>query len=1123
MDFRILGPLEADDENGTPIPLSGRQQRIVLGLLLLHPNEVVSVDQLIDALWPEGAPASAVKTVQILVSRVRKALEPREPARAILQTRGTGYVLEVATGELDADRFERLLEQGREALAAGDPQVARTTLEGALGFWRGRPLADFAYEEFAQNEIGRLEDLRLAALEERIDADLALGREGLVPELRALVAENPLRERLLGQLMLALDRSGRRPEALRAYDEFRRALAEELGLEPSPTLRELQSAMLAEAAAQSESEPSTHVPPERRKSRRSTRRTRALFGLGGALLLLAALAVAALTLTRPSAGIVRVEPNTVAGIDPDTNRVVAQIPVGARPASVAYGEGSLWVANLEDDTVSKVDPKEGLVERNIPTDTDPSALAAGGGAVWTIGPDGVVVRIDPVFREATDRIETVDVGALLGTFGMSGGLAATRKAVWAVSGGDRSTPRLFRIDPAAKPAGKRARSVAVTSVSPTAIAFGFGDLWVTDGFENTVSRIEPTGLVDVAIPVGRGANAVAVGEDAVWVVNSLDGTVSRIDPGTGGVRMTIPVGGYPTAVAVGGGAVWVANRDTEAVARIDPKTNRVVETIELGRTPGGIVFADGKLWVTNQAVARQRSVRANGSLRVSATDVFPTDPADWAEPLVNYATCAKLLNYPDRPAPAGTRLVPEVAESLPTRSADGRTYTFTIRDGFAFSPPLEEPVTAQTFKYSIERSLLPKMGPASALVSDIVGQAAYASGKAPHISGVVVEGDKLSITLVKPAPDFPARIAMPFFCAVPLNTPLDPDGVRAVPSAGPYYVAEEVPRERIVLRRNPNYRGSRPRRAREIRFTLGVAPARSLADVLGGRSDFMWEVPDRDADAKLTAKYGPASAAARDGRQRYFINPQPSLGYLALNTSRPLFSNVRLRKAVNYAIDRRALAERGHLRLGGEFPIIPTDQYLPPTMPGASHAPLYPPGGDIRAARRLAPNAHGTAVLYTCTFRFCRQQARVIKSNLKALGLEVDIREFQFDELFERAGRPGEPFDMLTAIWFADYADPADFLNVLLHQEIRPKGNLNHSYFVDKGFARKLDRLADLSGEARYNGYRALSVELARDDAPWVAYATGASRDLFAGRIGCQIFHPVYGMDLGALCIRGRS
>jgi ABC-type oligopeptide transport system substrate-binding subunit len=144
----------------------------------------------------------------------------------------------------------------------------------------------------------------------------------------------------------------------------------------------------------------------------------------------------------------------------------------------------------------------------------------------------------------------------------------------------------------------------------------------------------------------------------------------------------------------------------------------------------------------------------------------------------------------------------------------------------------------------------------------------------------------------------------------------------------------------------------------------------------------------------------------------------------------------------------------------------------------------------------------------------------VIRSNLSSIGLDVDIRAFPIDELFEKAGTKGAPFDILDSHWNADYADPSDFLNVLLDQRIGPRGNLNGSYFTDARLARKLERVDQLSGDARYRAYATLSVELARDAAPWVAYATGTSRDFFSARMGCQIFQPVYGVDLAALCTR---
>jgi DNA-binding SARP family transcriptional activator len=239
VEFRILGPLEVA-RDGEPLVLGAAQQRALLAVLMLHRGEVVSVDRLVDELWGERVPAAAAKTVQVYVSQLRKAL-----GAGVIVTQGHGYRLAAAPGQVDAVRFEELAGEGRRALAGGDAARARERLCAALGLWRGEPLAEFAYEPFAQAEIGRLREARLAAAEDRIDAELALGADGeLVGEIESLVAANPLAERLRGQLMLALYRAGRQADALAAYRQASELLREELGLEPGRALQELQRAIL---------------------------------------------------------------------------------------------------------------------------------------------------------------------------------------------------------------------------------------------------------------------------------------------------------------------------------------------------------------------------------------------------------------------------------------------------------------------------------------------------------------------------------------------------------------------------------------------------------------------------------------------------------------------------------------------------------------------------------------------------------------------------------------------------------------------------------------------------------------------------------------------------------------
>jgi DNA-binding SARP family transcriptional activator len=239
MEFRVLGPLEVWHERGE-VSLGGTKVRALLVVLLLHANEVVPTDRLIDDLWGEDSPERAAAALRVNVSRLRKTL-PQD----VLTTRSPGYVLRVGPDELDLHRFERLVDEGRSLLARGLTADASVRLREALSLWRGPALADFAYESFARAAIARLEEIRLAAFELRIDADLQLGRHHeLVGELEGLVAEQPLRERLQMFLMTALYRSGRQAEALDAYQDARRALVDELGIDPSTALQELERAIL---------------------------------------------------------------------------------------------------------------------------------------------------------------------------------------------------------------------------------------------------------------------------------------------------------------------------------------------------------------------------------------------------------------------------------------------------------------------------------------------------------------------------------------------------------------------------------------------------------------------------------------------------------------------------------------------------------------------------------------------------------------------------------------------------------------------------------------------------------------------------------------------------------------
>ena len=352
MEFRFLGPFDVVDDQRI-VPIVGGKQRALLAILALHANEVVPVGRLIDDLWPDEPPDSALNSIQAYVSRLRKALNGNgtgSGAETIVFRHG-GYMLDVSAEQIDARRFARLVEDGERRIDAGDVTEAAGVLREALGLWRGPALSDFAHERFAQPEIARLEELRLKAVEDRIDADLASGRDAaLVPELEALIAEHPLRERLRRQLMLALYRCGRQGDALTVYRETRATLDAELGVEPTPELRELELAILR----QDEALGPVHRP---RTSPASVRARRWLWVAGVAVV--AAVAILAVAvLRRPDGGspaAVRVVRNSVAVVDAATNQIVDDVVVGDYPGPIAAGNGSVWVGNIGANTMTEID------------------------------------------------------------------------------------------------------------------------------------------------------------------------------------------------------------------------------------------------------------------------------------------------------------------------------------------------------------------------------------------------------------------------------------------------------------------------------------------------------------------------------------------------------------------------------------------------------------------------------------------------------------------------------------------------------------------------------------------------------------------------------------------------
>ena len=577
LQFQLLGPLEAY-RDGVAIDLGPRKQRAVLALLLLNANRVVPTERLIDDLWGDAPPSSARAALQVYVAGLRKALANDG---SVLRTRTPGYVLEVHPSALDVERFAELRAEAR---ASTDDQQRAALLHEALGLWREEPLAELRTEPFSAAAVAQLEELRLGTLEERLDADLAVGRHAmLVPELEALVAEHPYRERLRAQLMLALYQSGRQADALETYQAGRRALRDDLGLEPGTELRDLEAAILRheERLAPRKGVPEPSHPRRRRRA-----------GAAAAVAAGLALATAAFVLARGDSSAVVVPPNSVAVIDPESNRVVDSVPVGLRPGPVAVGLGSLWVGNIDDKSVTRIDLRTHDLVKTISLAATPTAIAVGEGAVWVAhGLRGRITRIDPQFYATRSAAVTDNAIYFSGA-----GVTTLDGSVWAVFGDST----LARIDPATL----RTTESTLTDQGPAGIAAYNRSIWVSNGGDSTVQRFDPAtleqGAQETRSGVGRTPSGIAAGDAAVWVAGTGDDIVTWVDPASKATYQ-VRVGDGPTAVAVGAGGVWVANGSDRTVTRVDPSTRKLEETIEMGVRPSGVAVGNGLVWVAAQA------------------------------------------------------------------------------------------------------------------------------------------------------------------------------------------------------------------------------------------------------------------------------------------------------------------------------------------------------------------------------------------------------------------------------------------------------------------------------------------------------------------------------------------
>jgi DNA-binding SARP family transcriptional activator/ABC-type transport system substrate-binding protein len=1178
LEFRILGPLQVLDE-GRVLALGGAKQRSTLAMLLLGRNRVVSRDQLIDGLWGASPPPSAGPTLDTYISRLRRVLEDGGGS-ARLVTQPPGYRLRVEAGELDLERLETLLDQARRARLAGDPQGAGKDLREALSLFRGAPLEDLVHAPFAQAEIRRLAELRLDALVQRLEADLAVGRHAeVVGELESLAAQYPFREVLWGQLMLALYRSGRQAEALLAFDRARRTLAEELGVDPGAPLTQLhqqivqqdpsleirtESAAPAAVATPTSRSPAPSTghsgappsapasasspilaekpsPPPRTRGQdralpqRSVPRRRAL--IVGALTL--AVLLGAVFIPRVVGGggdaTIASGPGT-ALIDLQSEKVIASIPLSqlAVAAYPVFADGHFWVNNFSPNSYVEIEPKTGRILRQVNPPARPvegssesetlTPFAVQGNILW-VGSGHDLVKLDVRLGRVVDRFRLDDyVG---GGSGLAEGVAVGGGSVWVSR--DVGQGQIVRLDPSTGEVQHR-----FDDMNPyLQLAYGDGALWAAD--ESLARAADERGIarIDAATNTVTRASGiqeniwVAAGGGFGWTSDPRKGVVYKVD---GSSRL---VESYTTGLGAGfmaytDGVVWVANRDEGTVTGIDAVTgtqttyrfSHPVETIAAGDGVLLVYVAEGQTaedFIGSIPGTVAKLFADAGQLGRGEEPALNTNPSAIQ---IGYATCAMLLNYPDKPGPQGWQLQPEVAATMPAVSPDRRTYSFTVRSGYKFSPPSNQPVTAETFRYSIERALSPRLAqnplsqtpPGPLYLDDIEGERAFRSGKARHISGLRVRGETLSITLTRPSPDFLARLALPFFCPVPIGTPFiagaPHQGQKVhvggyIPAAGPYYVADVNNDEYVILKRNPNYQGPRPHAFDAIAILEGVGASIALdwMDRRGWDGITSLSDPLLDPSGAVDRRWGPGSTAAARGDQRYFLTPQGATRFIAFNGSRGIFADARVRRAAALAIDRSALA--------AAWGALPTDQLLSPALPHYRNRELYPLSASIAKARTLMEGRAGNALMaIPSRCDQCTKAAHVVRRNLATVGIKVTIRKLEEPGA---AIDSGTSFDLLDVRTELPYPDAASFLAHTLDD--LPSG------WVPAGVRARVNGVARMSGAGRQAAATSLADRLATVEVPVAAYGTPQTSQVIGPRIGCRVFSPfAYGLDLAAAC-----
>ena len=1118
----------------------GRQGRLLFAYLVAEQGRPVPRDELAEALWGEAPPATWEKALTVLVSKLRGLLAEcgLDGATALTSAFGA-YRLNLPEGAwVDIIAAADALQEAEAALAADDLEQAKALATRAASLARPRFLSG-EEGDWVEAKRRELSDILRRALSCLAEACLRAGEQSEAAKWATeTIALEPFRETGYRHLMASHAAAGNRAEALRVYERCRQLLATELGAYPSPETESIYRELLEapshepravapEAAALPvlEREP---LPTETAARTAAPRYRRRTIVIGAALAGVIAAAVA-FPLFVLGGGANRVDlgeaSNIVGVLDPGSGAATAAVELPAPPTAVAAGLGLVWAASVAVNAVYAIDPETNTRQDTIPVGNAPGGIAVGGGYVWvTNSLAGTVSQIDP---RALIELQSIPVG------NGPTGVAVRGGHVWVANTTDHTVSKIRVSD------GKLLKSYSA-GTDPGAIAVGEGAVWVASKSNGTVLKLNPRdGQPLKTIDVGESPAAVAVGLGSVWVANSGDGTVSQIDPDTTAVRDTIRVGAGPSGITVVRGEVWTANELAGTVSRIDPETPEDATTVKLGSRPSAVAAVDGTAYVALRATG---TAHRGGTLRVAVPTVEPFATLD---PAVVYVgdigrllplTNDGLLAYRRVAGQVERQLVPDLALTMPEVSPDGKTYRFQLRPDIRYSNG--RVVRASDFRYAIERVFRLRLrrleipgglSVAKEYFRGILGADRCSRRRCDLGAGILTDDAARTIRFRLSAPDanFLYKLASTFAAVVPAETSLQEAKRQPLPATGPYRIESFAPNRSVRLVRNPRFRqwskAAQPAGLPdEIVVTVVPALKERIALVRQGKVDLT---------SSRTLPSFPVPPALKPWVHSH---PIPATSYLAFNTNRPPFDDLRARQAVNYALEREKVVQL----VGGELTARPTCQVLPPNFAG--YRRYCPYTADSSADGGWTAPDRVTAAQLVADSGTTRATVTLWIPSLTGIGLgpyladlleSLDYR-VQLRSSFTRKGanpadayfgqldvtKPGTLPQILWSGWAADYPAASNFIEPLFSCGLPD----NRAHFCERALDRKIRRALKLQ-QTDLAGANRLWTELDReitDKALWVPLYNVYEADLVSKRVGNYQYNPRWGALLSQLWVR---